>query len=120
MTADRPATFRRRLLAGLLVLALAVGLAVVPNLTFGTYNFIVKAGIHLGLYAVITLLGSALARWQRWPAWSGWLAALLVSALDEGLQHFSATRSASWGDWGFDLLGIIVGMVAGIAVWKRT
>jgi VanZ family protein len=100
-------TARAVILMGLAAVAVAAGLASVPNIAFGSFNALIKACIHFGIYFYVTLGFQNALRWHRVnPAWAS-VIAVAIAAADEILQADNPSRSASLSDFLFNLVGVI-------------
>jgi VanZ family protein len=101
---------RSVILMVLAAVAIAAGLAIVPNITFGSYNALVKACIHFGIYFYVTLgFQNVLGRHRMNHAWAA-VISIAIAAADEILQAQNPSRSASLRDFLFDLAGVIAAM----------
>lgn len=62
---------------------------------------------HLAIYSI---LGLCLGR-LRWPFAAAWLLGAALAAADEAYQHFVSGRTAEWGDWIADAIGLTLGLL---------
>jgi VanZ family protein len=67
---------------------------------------------HILIYAVF---GLCLAR-LRWPFLRAWLLGAALAALDEAYQHFVSGRTAEFGDWLADGVGLALGLALAAAL----
>jgi VanZ family protein len=85
------------------------------------FNITVRKSAHVFQFLILALLTWRAMRRPPALAWDRWqrVAVLLVLSValalaSEGIQLVSASRGASWGDVGLDVLG---GSLGAIAVW---
>ena len=82
-----------------------------------TSRYLIAKTVHVGAYAVLTILCSWLPVRGRWR----WLLVAFVSLhgmATEYLQQFFE-RGSSWRDVGFDHLGLALGLVISWRWWRR-
>ncbi len=76
---------------------------------------------HFGLYAGLGALLARVGALREWPPRRLVLVAVILSvaaALDEVHQLFIPGRDMEFGDWAFDTLGAITGLVVGAYLMK--
>jgi VanZ family protein len=67
--------------------------------------------VHVLIYAIF---GLCLAR-LRWHFLRAWLLGASLAALDEAYQHFVSGRTAEFGDWLADGVGLALGLALATA-----
>jgi VanZ family protein len=72
--------------------------------------------VHVLIYAIFGLCLAQL----RWHFLRAWLLGASLAALDEAYQHFVSGRTAEFGDWLADGVGLALGLALAIAFAARS
>lgn len=116
---------RHRYLPTLMWMALIFALSSISTLPGPeqiSWDFVLKKGAHMFVYAVLFRLALRSVAWKRQPHKRDYLISfalvLLYALSDEWHQSFTPGRSPKWYDIAYDMWGAWVAFVATITIKK--
>ncbi len=90
------------------MILIVVGALLMPNLVT-KYD----AAAHIAVFSALMFWPALVMADVRKSIFAG-LLMIAVSGIVEYLQHYSLERTPSWGDFGMNTVGVVIGLVAGV------